>query len=295
MINFLQLILRKAINLIVPFIFILGFINALYAQDNIQDVVYLKNGSIIRGMIIEQVPNQSLKIRTNDGSLFVYQFDQIEKITKETPPDSKKPKTVKTGKAETNTNNSIRISPYFSIGVTAAAPSLEDLEFYYSDLYERDLNPLAIGGGIQALFAVKSVWLGVDIGAKKTFKSTASYDMDLIYSTGYTEQIDKETAVNILFLAQYDLNSYLFLQGGLGTYMSSWFYSYEYRNSDYYDSYDYVEYTGTGWNFGLMLAGGTHFPITENIFIPLYLRFDLMFRYGIMVPITVNSGITIAL
>ena len=34
---------------------------AAYAQS-LQDVVYLKNGSIIRGIIIEQNPNESLKI-----------------------------------------------------------------------------------------------------------------------------------------------------------------------------------------------------------------------------------------
>ena len=48
-----------------------------------QDVVYLKNGGIIRGMIIEQVPNVTLKIQTRDGSVFVYKFEEISKITKE--------------------------------------------------------------------------------------------------------------------------------------------------------------------------------------------------------------------
>ncbi len=54
-----------------------------FAQNNYQDVVYLKNGSIIRGVIIEQVPNKSIKIETADGSVFVYQMDEIEKIAKE--------------------------------------------------------------------------------------------------------------------------------------------------------------------------------------------------------------------
>ena len=49
----------------------------------LQDVVYLKNGSIVRGTIIEQVINVSLKIQTSDGSVFVYKIDEIEKITKE--------------------------------------------------------------------------------------------------------------------------------------------------------------------------------------------------------------------
>ncbi len=58
-----------------------------FSQDvQYEDVVYLKNGSIIRGMIVEQIPNQTLKIKTADRNLFVFEFDQIEKITKEEIP-----------------------------------------------------------------------------------------------------------------------------------------------------------------------------------------------------------------
>ncbi len=49
------------------------------------EAVHLKNGSIIRGVIIEQTPNQNLKIRTGDGNVFAYTSDEIEKITKEIP------------------------------------------------------------------------------------------------------------------------------------------------------------------------------------------------------------------
>lgn len=54
----------------------------LMAQ-NLTEVVYLKNGSIIRGTVIEQVPNESLKIQTADGSIFAYSMDEVLKITKE--------------------------------------------------------------------------------------------------------------------------------------------------------------------------------------------------------------------
>ncbi len=54
-----------------------------FAQSNYQDVVYLKNGGIIRGLIIEQVPNVSLKIQTNGNNVFVYRMEEIEKMTKE--------------------------------------------------------------------------------------------------------------------------------------------------------------------------------------------------------------------
>jgi hypothetical protein len=56
---------------------------AVYAQTDYQDVIYLKNGGIIRGMIIEQIPNKTLKIETVDRNVFVFQIDEIEKITRE--------------------------------------------------------------------------------------------------------------------------------------------------------------------------------------------------------------------
>lgn len=70
------------------------FAQNLYSQDNI-DVVYLKNGSIIKGTIVEQVPNVSLKIKTSDGSIFVYQMDEVEKITKEEKKREPKPQVTK--------------------------------------------------------------------------------------------------------------------------------------------------------------------------------------------------------
>lgn len=53
------------------------------AQNQYDDVVYLKNGSVIHGVIIEQVPNQEIKIQTKDGNIFVYKIDDVLKMTKE--------------------------------------------------------------------------------------------------------------------------------------------------------------------------------------------------------------------
>ena len=52
------------------------------AQTNYEDVVYLKNGSIIHGIIIEQIPNESLKIKSGQN-IFVYKISEVQKITKE--------------------------------------------------------------------------------------------------------------------------------------------------------------------------------------------------------------------
>ena len=50
-----------------------------FAQQLVE-VVYLKNGSIIRGTIVEQTIGESIKIQTADGSLFVYPVDEVIKI-----------------------------------------------------------------------------------------------------------------------------------------------------------------------------------------------------------------------
>ncbi|MCX7552124.1 hypothetical protein [Xanthomarina sp. F2636L] len=69
--------MKKAFYLII-------FLTSIYSySQNMRDVVYLKNGSIIKGTITEMNPSESLKIKTADGSLFVYSMNEILKTEKE--------------------------------------------------------------------------------------------------------------------------------------------------------------------------------------------------------------------
>ena len=52
------------------------------AQTEWTESIFLKTGTIVRGVIVENIPGKSVKIKTNDGSLFFFNLDQIEKITK---------------------------------------------------------------------------------------------------------------------------------------------------------------------------------------------------------------------
>ncbi len=69
---------------------LLSISDLVHSQTPLQEVVYLKNGSMIRGTVIEQIVGQSLKIQTADGSIFVYRMDEVEKITKESPIQTKR-------------------------------------------------------------------------------------------------------------------------------------------------------------------------------------------------------------
>lgn len=65
------------------FVLIIILTNVAYSNNDYQDVIYLKNGGIIRGMIIEQIPNKSIKIKTADSNVLVFKSEEIKKITKE--------------------------------------------------------------------------------------------------------------------------------------------------------------------------------------------------------------------
>ena len=48
----------------------------------VKDVLYLKNGSVINGTLIEITDNQ-YKIRTSDGSIFVFTSGEVDKYVKD--------------------------------------------------------------------------------------------------------------------------------------------------------------------------------------------------------------------
>ena len=59
------------------------FTGSLVAQTKNRDVVYLKNGSVVRGVIVEQTPGKQLKIEIIGDGVSVYPMDEVMKVGKE--------------------------------------------------------------------------------------------------------------------------------------------------------------------------------------------------------------------
>ncbi|MBL6963418.1 MAG: hypothetical protein ISR55_06320, partial [Bacteroidetes bacterium] len=55
----------------------LSFGLLVVAQTNLEDVVYLKNGGLVRGKIIEYFPDKHVKIETLGGNVWVFQSDDV--------------------------------------------------------------------------------------------------------------------------------------------------------------------------------------------------------------------------
>lgn len=69
----------------IPSLLLVAFllIAAAAAAQTMEDVMYLKNGSIYRGSIIEQVPGENYKIQITGGSVFFVTVPEVQRITKE--------------------------------------------------------------------------------------------------------------------------------------------------------------------------------------------------------------------
>jgi hypothetical protein len=52
----------------------------LFAQHGKKDIVYLKNGSVIRGTIELEDPGKYIRLKTSDRSLWVFKYDQIDSV-----------------------------------------------------------------------------------------------------------------------------------------------------------------------------------------------------------------------
>ena len=71
-----------------PHIVVVFCLTALVATQaafagQVEDVVHLNNGSTVRGMVVERILGESLKIQTQDGSVYLYAMEEIAKIVRE--------------------------------------------------------------------------------------------------------------------------------------------------------------------------------------------------------------------
>ncbi len=57
--------------------------SSVNAQQEMEDVVELKDGSILRGTIVEDIPGESLLIETRDGNRFRISYDRIARRARE--------------------------------------------------------------------------------------------------------------------------------------------------------------------------------------------------------------------
>ena len=114
-----------------------------FSQSNLQDVVYLKNGSTIRGDIIEMVPGETVKIMTTDGSVFVHDYADVQKFTKE--------QSVSSTNLKNNTYSVEKKSPWLSGFLSFCIPGLG--QFYNGENHKGWVDLATSLGGVTGMYA----------------------------------------------------------------------------------------------------------------------------------------------
>lgn len=178
-------------------------ISTYVAAQNYTEVVYLKNGSVIKGVIIEQVPNVSLKIKTSDGSLIICQMNDVEKITKEERYTRDYRKDINNRKAARNTLKGYK--GFVDVGYIA------DLSDYNADKVEVSTshgyqfnNYFYVGGGVAVDFYTDADLIAapifVDFRANFINKKITPFaDIKTGYSVGDVEGVYVATGIGVRF------------------------------------------------------------------------------------------------
>lgn len=103
------MVLNKWFSTFLLFAISCFFSAVLWAQTTLEDVVYLKNGSIIRGQVLEYDPSTNIKIQINGGSILVYASNEVVKMEKEE---------VKVEKEKEPANTNVKVIPLETITST---------------------------------------------------------------------------------------------------------------------------------------------------------------------------------
>lgn len=91
-------------KIFITFTLLIAVIVSASAQEVMQDVVYLKNGNVIRGTIIEYVVGGKIKIKTADGSTINHSIDEITKFGREE---------IKNGAIQQSENAVVAVAPVY--------------------------------------------------------------------------------------------------------------------------------------------------------------------------------------
>jgi hypothetical protein len=76
-------------------------------SQTLEDVIYLKNGSVIHGIILEQIPDQTIKIKS-DKNVFLFKMSEVAKIVKEEVLVQQSPSQTTSNSILTQTSESIK-------------------------------------------------------------------------------------------------------------------------------------------------------------------------------------------
>ena len=254
---------KGLLKLLLAVIFVLS--GAVANAGELQDVVYLNNGSIIRGTIVEQIPNKSMKVKTSDGSVFYCELSDVMKITKEEPVGGtfhRSGNYVMTRHEVTQERKTVKLDRtgyrgFADIGGGFGVGENGDGVFSISTSHGYQFNPyffLGGGIGIDAHIGWGYVSVPIFVDSRLYFTSGKRVTPYFGVKLGFSPSEGDGLYFNPMFGVSIGLNRKLAINVSLG---------YNLQRADFYYigyyGYDYYEEIDKGTIGGFMLKAGFEF------------------------------------
>jgi len=252
------------------------------------DIVYLKDGSVIKGKIIE-VSGDTCKIETPDGSLFVFTMDRIERIKfkKEAPPVEKaRPVKAIPQRVEQKPALPEEKKP-ISVGFGLGSFRVEDVEGikvkgrgmeYFGDIRYMVRENFAIQGELR----------------KGKHSGTGKDEDGLEWDTTY-EYLSYGVTGMLFFKPSPGNPLVLYGGGGVSRYNWNGDFSTEVYGYIFGRNYNYrIEVSSKENDWGYHFCGGAEYPISKNIFLWTEVRkiMGTIKKPKVTVKITRGDGVT---
>jgi hypothetical protein len=161
---------KRIIILIFPAVL---FISTIAMAAEYKDVVYLKNGSVVKGVIIENIINEKIRLETSDGSVFVFKYSEISKVQKEKSGEQSEMKDIDLKKAITIYESSKK-SHIVGCLIGLFVPGGQH---FYAESYKYGVLYLLLGAGTYAGMAyyINKSTKEKDSNDRKGYDKNASY------------------------------------------------------------------------------------------------------------------------
>ena len=123
-------------------------------SQSYRESVFLKNGSVIKGDIVEFQPDKLIKVETSDGSIFVFELKDIEKITRERVSSDSRQTRMNSVTWKGNQENAFCLNPGYRGFVSVEAALGDFIGVRLSTTHGKQFNKkIFLGGGVGMFFA----------------------------------------------------------------------------------------------------------------------------------------------
>lgn len=161
-------------------LFFLCFCVGVQAQKELRDIVYLKNGSVIRGKVLEYDPQKTIKIKIVGETVLVYPSSDVLKIENKNLQNINEKRVSQTIMVNTIgvffATYGFRIFPAWGVGIDYT------VGYQFHRLF-------CLGGGLGVKLIYGSIFFPVYANIRGYwFKTSASmyYDLDIGYGYAYS-------------------------------------------------------------------------------------------------------------